>query len=56
MANSDALCRLCSKEKKPLVPILEDNPLKVKEKMWNFLKIKVMVFFMDKFEFYMKLN
>lgn len=41
MSQSKALCRLCSKEKQPMVPILESNPLNVREKMLKLLKIKV---------------
>lgn len=35
-------CRLCAKnDKKPLIPILTDNPLKIREKIEKFFKLKV---------------
>lgn len=40
-------CRLCARtDKKPLVPILEANPLNIKEKLLKLLKIKVNKSFM----------
>lgn len=51
MAQAETLCRLCSKEKNPLISILEDNPLKVREKMLNLLKIRVIL---KVFKYFMK--
>jgi uncharacterized Zn-finger protein len=41
MSKSESLCRICVKEKAPLVSILEDNPLNLQEKLLKLLKIKV---------------
>jgi hypothetical protein len=34
-------CRLCAKSAKPLIPILDDNPLKINEKIEKILRIQV---------------
>ncbi|KAL7027431.1 hypothetical protein ACKWTF_005440 [Chironomus riparius] len=41
MARQDILCRICVKEKAPMIPILEDNALNIHEKLLKLLKIKV---------------
>ena len=41
MAKQDILCRICVKEKIPMIPILEDNALNIHEKLIKLLKIKV---------------
>ncbi|KAG5683739.1 hypothetical protein PVAND_013004 [Polypedilum vanderplanki] len=41
MSNSGRMCRICVKEKAPLVSILENNPLNLQEKLLKLLKIKV---------------
>lgn len=41
MARQDILCRICVKEKTPMIPILEDNALNIQEKLIKLLKIKV---------------
>lgn len=43
MSQAEALCRLCSKEKKPMVAILDNNPLNVREKMEKLVKIRVRI-------------
>lgn len=43
MSKQENLCRICVKEKSPMLDILEENPLKLEEKLLKLLKIKVVI-------------